>query len=130
MTRNLPAFLEVASFLAGELKKVGIEVAVKPIDSAQWESIKVRGEFQLGVDRTGMEPDDPDVTFYEQAPDAGADDPAQARCGLGAAGAGLAPGLLRAVAVREEPDAAPLHLRLGPAAGRLARSLSAVHGPA
>ena len=65
VTRNLPAFLEVASFLAGELKKVGIEVVVKPIDSAQWESIKVRGEFQLGADRTGMEPDDPDVTFYE-----------------------------------------------------------------
>jgi len=31
----------------------------------RWEAIKVRGEFQLGADRTGMEPDDPDVTFYE-----------------------------------------------------------------
>jgi len=65
VTRNLPAFIELAAFLAGELKKVGIEVAVKPIDSAQWEAVKVRGDFQLGADRTGMEPDDPDVIFFE-----------------------------------------------------------------
>jgi len=64
-TRNLPAFIDLASFVASELKRVGIEVAVKPLDTAQWESMKVRGEYQLGADRTGMEPDDPDVTFYE-----------------------------------------------------------------
>jgi peptide/nickel transport system substrate-binding protein len=65
VTRNLPGFHELSSFVASELKRVGIDVTVKPIDSAQWEAVKVRGEFQLGVDRTGMEPDDPDVTFYE-----------------------------------------------------------------
>ena len=65
VTRNLPAFLDLASFVAAELKRVGIDVAVRPIDSAQWEAVKTRGEFQLGADRTGMEPDDPDVTFYE-----------------------------------------------------------------
>src|ERR1043166_7996214 len=65
LTRNLPAFLDLTTFVASELKRVGIDVAVKTVDSAQWESLKVRGEFQLGVDRTGMEPDDPDVTFYE-----------------------------------------------------------------
>jgi peptide/nickel transport system substrate-binding protein len=65
MTRNLPGFLDLASFTAAELKRVGIDVVVKPIESTQWESLKVRGEFQLGVDRTGMEPDDPDVTFYQ-----------------------------------------------------------------
>jgi peptide/nickel transport system substrate-binding protein len=65
VTRNLPGFQEMAAFLAAELKRVGIDVTVRPIDSAQWEPIKVRGEFQLGADRTGMEPDDPDVTFYE-----------------------------------------------------------------
>ena len=65
MTRNLPGFLELSSFVASELKRVGIDVAVRPIDSAQWEALKVRGEFTLAADRTGMEPDDPDVTFYE-----------------------------------------------------------------
>jgi len=65
VTRSLPGFTELSAFLAAELKTVGIDVAVRLIDSAQWESIKVRGEFQLGADRTGMEPDDPDVTFYE-----------------------------------------------------------------
>src|SRR5262249_22208887 len=65
MTRNLPGFLELSSFVASELKRVGIDVAVRPIDSAQWEALKVRGDFTLAADRTGMEPDDPDVTFYE-----------------------------------------------------------------
>jgi len=65
VTRNLPGFVDLSSFVAAELRRVGIDVAVRPIDSAQWEAIKVRGEFQLGGDRTGMEPDDPDVTFYE-----------------------------------------------------------------
>jgi len=64
-TRNLPAFIDLASFVASELKRVGIEVAVKPIDSAQWEAVKTRGDYQLAADRTGIEPDDPDVTFYE-----------------------------------------------------------------
>ena len=64
-TRNLPAFVDLASFVASELKRVGIDVAVKQVDSAQWEGLKTRGEYQLGADRTGMEPDDPDVTFYE-----------------------------------------------------------------
>ena len=65
VTRNLPGFQDMVAFLAAELKRVGIDVTVKPIDSAQWEPIKVLGEFQMGADRTGMEPDDPDVTFYE-----------------------------------------------------------------
>src|SRR4029077_18563073 len=65
VTPRPPGFTELSAFLAAELKTVGIDVAVRLIDSAQWESIKVRGEFQLGADRTGMEPDDPDVTFYE-----------------------------------------------------------------
>ena len=64
-TRNLPAFIDLASFVASELKRVGIEVAVKQVDSAQWEAMKTRGDYQLAADRTGMEPDDPDVTFYE-----------------------------------------------------------------
>jgi peptide/nickel transport system substrate-binding protein len=64
VTRNLPGFLELSSFIAAELKRVGIDVTVKPIDSAQWEAVKVRGDYQLGADRNGMEPDDPDVTFY------------------------------------------------------------------
>jgi peptide/nickel transport system substrate-binding protein len=64
-TRGLPAFLDLASFLATELTRVGLEVTVKQIETSQWEPQKIRHEFLLGADRTSMEPDDPDATFYE-----------------------------------------------------------------
>jgi peptide/nickel transport system substrate-binding protein len=64
-TRGLPAFLDLASFLATELTRVGLEVTVKQVETSQWEPQKIRREFLLGTDRTSMEPDDPDATFYE-----------------------------------------------------------------
>jgi peptide/nickel transport system substrate-binding protein len=35
------------------------------VDSSQWYPMQARGEFQLGTDRNGLEPDDPDANFYE-----------------------------------------------------------------
>ena len=65
LTRNLPAFVDLSSFVIGELKQVGIEASLKPVDSPQWFPMQARGEFQIGIDRTGLEPDDPDANFYE-----------------------------------------------------------------
>jgi peptide/nickel transport system substrate-binding protein len=65
LTRGLPAFLDLASFLATELKRVGIEASVRQVETSQWEPQKIRRDFILGADRTAMEPDDPDATFYE-----------------------------------------------------------------
>src|SRR5439155_1738771 len=59
-----------------------------------------------------------------EAPGPGPGDPAQDRAGLRAPGAGLAPGLFHDVAAREGPGAAPLDLRLGAHAGRLARQVA------
>jgi peptide/nickel transport system substrate-binding protein len=64
-TRGLPAFLDLASFVATELKRVGAEVSVRQVETSLWEPQKIRREFVFGVDRTSMEPDDPDATFYE-----------------------------------------------------------------
>ena len=64
-TRGLPAFLDLASFLATELKGAGVEVTVKQVETTLWEPQKIRREFLFGADRTSMEPDDPDATFYE-----------------------------------------------------------------
>jgi peptide/nickel transport system substrate-binding protein len=64
-TRALPAFVDLASFVVHELKQVGIEAQLGQFDSAQWEQIKSRGDFTIGSDRTGIEPDDPDANFYE-----------------------------------------------------------------
>ena len=43
----------------------GIDASLRQVDSAQWVTLQARGEFQIGVDRTGLEPDDPDANFYE-----------------------------------------------------------------
>src|SRR2546426_2697706 len=32
---------------------------------AQWHPLQTRGDFQIGIERTGIEPDDPDANFYE-----------------------------------------------------------------
>jgi len=65
LTRALPAFLDLASFVVNELKAVGIDVTLRPVESAQWHPLQTRGDFQVGVERTGIEPDDPDANFFE-----------------------------------------------------------------
>ncbi len=65
VTRNLPAFADLSAFLIGELRRVGIDASLKQVDSSQWYALQARGEFQIGTDRNGLEPDDPDANFYE-----------------------------------------------------------------
>ena len=65
LTRGLPAFLDLGAFIVGELKRAGIDVSLKQVESTQWFSLQARGEFDVGVDRTGLEPDDPDANFFE-----------------------------------------------------------------
>ena len=65
LTRALPDFLDVASFVINELKHVGVEASLKQVESAQWHPLQTRGDFQIGIERTGIEPDDPDANFYD-----------------------------------------------------------------
>ena len=65
LTRALPDFLDMASFVTNELKQVGIETSLRQVESAQWHPLLTRGDFQVGLERTGIEPDDPDANFYE-----------------------------------------------------------------
>ena len=65
LTRGLPAFADLSSFVVGEFKRVGIDASLRQVDSSQWFSLQARGEFQIGADRSGLEPDDPDANFYE-----------------------------------------------------------------
>src|SRR3989449_1593597 len=65
LTRALPDFLDVASFVINELKHVGVEASLRQVESAQWHPLQTRGDFQIGIERTGIEPDDPDANFYE-----------------------------------------------------------------
>ncbi len=51
--------------MVGELKRVGVDASLRQVDSSQWYPLLTRGEFEVGADRNGLEPDDPDANFYE-----------------------------------------------------------------
>src|SRR4029453_1244602 len=65
LTRGLPAFADLGSFVVGELKRVGIDGSLRQVDSSQWYPLLTRGEFEVGTDRNGLEPDDPDANFFD-----------------------------------------------------------------
>src|ERR1700730_11920695 len=65
LTRRLPAFVDISAFVINELRRVGIDASLRQVDTPQWGPLQTRGEVELGVDRNGREPDDPDANFYE-----------------------------------------------------------------
>src|SRR5256712_704534 len=65
LTRQLPAFVDISSFVIGEFRRVGIDASLRQVDTPQWGPLQTRGAFEVGVDRNGVEPDDPDANFYE-----------------------------------------------------------------
>ena len=65
VTRDIPIYVDMASFVINELKQVGIEATLKQIETAQWHAMATRGEYQIGANLTGIGPDDPDANFYE-----------------------------------------------------------------
>jgi peptide/nickel transport system substrate-binding protein len=65
VTRAIAIYLDFAGFVVSELKQVGIEAALKQIDTAQWHPMVTRREFQIGANLTGLGVDDPDANFYE-----------------------------------------------------------------
>jgi peptide/nickel transport system substrate-binding protein len=65
MTRTLPVYVDLASYVVDQLKQVGIEVTVKQLDTAQWFPTLARKEFVIAANLTAPGADDPDVMFYE-----------------------------------------------------------------
>ena len=65
VTRAIAIYVDLAAFLINELKQVGIEATLKPVETAQWHAMATRGEYQIGANLTGIGPDDPDANFYE-----------------------------------------------------------------
>jgi len=63
--RNIATYVDLASYVVGELKMVGIETTVKQVDSTQWYGITTRKEFTLGINISGYGVDDPDAIMYE-----------------------------------------------------------------
>jgi peptide/nickel transport system substrate-binding protein len=65
VTRTIPIYLDVASFVADQLHQVGVEAVVKQVDSAAWFPALARRDFQIGANLTAGGFDDPDAYFYE-----------------------------------------------------------------
>ena len=64
-TRAIASYVDLASYVVNELKQVGVEITVKPLDSVQWYGITTRKEFQLGINISGFGVDDPDAILFE-----------------------------------------------------------------
>jgi peptide/nickel transport system substrate-binding protein len=65
VTRNIPIYLDISSFVVNELKQVGVEATVRQIETAQWHPLATRKEYLASPNLTGIGPDDPDANFYE-----------------------------------------------------------------
>src|SRR3989442_374988 len=63
LTRGLPAFADLSSFVVSELRRVGIDASLRQVETTQWHPLQTRGEVQIGTDRNGIEPAEPDANF-------------------------------------------------------------------
>ncbi len=64
-TRAIAIYVDFASFIVGELRQVGVEAALRQVETAQWHPLVTRREYQIGSNLTGLGTDDPDANFYE-----------------------------------------------------------------
>ena len=65
ITRTLAIYIDLASFVADQLRQVGIEATVKQIETAQYFPMLARRDFQIGANLTAGTFDDPDAIFFE-----------------------------------------------------------------
>jgi peptide/nickel transport system substrate-binding protein len=64
-TRDLDLYTDMAVWVIGELKAVGIEATLEPVETATWFARLTRREFTLAANITGTGAADPDANFYE-----------------------------------------------------------------
>ena len=64
-TRAIAIYVDTASWAIDQLKQVGIEGTLEQIETGNWHSKITRGEYEMGINLTGVGPDDPDANFYE-----------------------------------------------------------------
>src|SRR4051794_40537601 len=64
-TRNIAIYRDPAVILIDQLKQIYIDGELEPIDTTVWYTKLQRGDYQVGMNLTGVGIDDPDVNFYE-----------------------------------------------------------------
>lgn len=65
VTRSLANYMDLASYVVGELRRVGMDANLKQVESAQFYGIMNRRDYQVTANLTGVGVDDPDVNFLE-----------------------------------------------------------------
>jgi peptide/nickel transport system substrate-binding protein len=63
--RNIPAYRDPAIILIDQLKEIGIDGELDPIETANWFPKLARKDYQIGLNNTGSGVDDPDQQFFE-----------------------------------------------------------------
>jgi peptide/nickel transport system substrate-binding protein len=64
-TRAFAIYVDLASFVADQLRQVGVEATVKQIETSAYFPALARREYLIGANLTAAAIDDPDVYFYE-----------------------------------------------------------------
>jgi peptide/nickel transport system substrate-binding protein len=64
-TRATTNFQNMAVWMVGQLKEVGIEPTLEVVESGIWFPKMERGDYELGANMSGSSAEDPDVHFYE-----------------------------------------------------------------
>jgi peptide/nickel transport system substrate-binding protein len=65
VTRAIAIYLDLASFVADQLRQVGVEATVKQIDTAQYFPTLTRRDYLIGANLTAGAFDDPDALLLE-----------------------------------------------------------------
>src|SRR2546425_11096923 len=48
-TRAIAIYLDFASFVVDELRRVGVETTLRQVDTVQWYNVTTRKEYQIGA---------------------------------------------------------------------------------
>ena len=64
-TRAFAIYIDLASFVADQLRQVGVEATVKQIETSAFFPALARRDYLIGANLTAAAVDDPDVYFYE-----------------------------------------------------------------
>jgi peptide/nickel transport system substrate-binding protein len=65
VTRSFAIYLDLASFVADQLRQIGVEATLKQVETAQYFPLLTRREYQIGANLTASGVDDPDGYFFE-----------------------------------------------------------------
>jgi len=64
-TRAFAIYIDLASFVADQLRLVGVEATVKQIETSAFFPALARRDYLIGANLTAAAVDDPDIYFYE-----------------------------------------------------------------